>query len=785
MTDHLVSDSPGGDTTDSRSATAPLPLLQGEWAVWSTAMIRGAGFPAGAVDRLADEKLAELADRCRPAITDEFRDRWAIATERSSRELGDVARSSAFRLAVGWQNRRFLQTAVEPLLRQLDSGAPSTAKRRERELAVATYWQRYCWKNDSIGFFGPTAWATIDPDRPASTMSCGPGLTDRGTVYLERWPVVALARKLESDFDLRPWLRPRRSPLLRIDGGQSLDDLDRAVLAAADGTVTAKDLARRLCASSAVAVDTENAVFERLTELHRRRRLIWRLELASSLAAEDELLELLRNIDDPEIRAATVEQAEQLVEARWRVQRVWDDPQRLDAELTHLEQTFVELTGLPASRHEGQTYGGRTLAFLDCRRDVSLQFGADFVAALTPLAPVLDSLRWLTWRIRELLSPQVWDAYRAARQQRQTPAGEGVDVATLWTHCLARFGSKLNDVVLDAVAEFHRRWAAVLAYAEDQNRVSYSSRELETRVKEQFDAPGSGWDQARMSCPDVMLAAAGVDDVRQGRFTLVLGEVHAAMNSLDYASLLRSHRNPGDLQANLDATFPGPRLLPVLPAESRPPFTARSHPALLRDDDHRMVLVPHTPLPRVGSVTLAADATAHDRGGQILITTREGTEFDVFDLFAEIMKSLLLKNFDLLPFGRHRPRVNIDDMVLTREAWSVPASELDFARLKDAPERYVRARDWARDRGLPRYVFVKSPSETKPIYVDFASPVFVDMLASCVRRAVRKSADGDLPALKFVEMMPGPGQTWLTGPDGETYTSEFRLAMYDLRTVPR
>jgi hypothetical protein len=29
---------------------------------------------------------------------------------------------------------------------------------RRREEVIASYWQRYCSKNDTIGFFGPLGW---------------------------------------------------------------------------------------------------------------------------------------------------------------------------------------------------------------------------------------------------------------------------------------------------------------------------------------------------------------------------------------------------------------------------------------------------------------------------------------------------------------------------------------------------------------------------------------------------------------------------------------------------
>jgi hypothetical protein len=765
-------------------------LPDSEWALWPTAMVRGAGFPAHLVQRLADEELAALADRAADgrdsSAVEEYRISWQTAAERFGQELGEVARSDGFQLAVGWQNRRFLDTAVEPLLRQLENGKPGNSKRRTREQAVATYWQRYCLKNESIGFFGPTAWATLGTDPSTVTVAPGASLTDRATVYLERWPVDVLARKLATDFDLRPWLRPRRSPLLRIvaEGAQlaggtvvPADSATLALLRVADGTVTARDIARRLIADPDSPLAAEREVFDRLGELRSRRWLIWRLELPTSLTAEEDLLALVDSIDDDAIRHAAGGQVRCLVEGRARLQRIWDRPRELRAELSRLEEAFAALTGVPGTRNDGQAYGGRTLAYLECRRDVSVRLGTAFIDALRPLSPVLDSIRWLTWRIREEIEPQVAAAYRAARDVIGAEAD--VDVATLWVRCALLIGKGLNGAVRDAIAEFHTRWAEVLQYGQDETQVSRTVAELETRIKEHFDAPSSGWSQARLACPDVMVAADGPDALAAGRFTVVLGEVHAALNSLDYISMVPNHPDAAALTASLNATFPGPRLMPVLPTESRPKFTVRSHPALIRDADQRLALMPHTPLPHSGTVRSAADVMVRERDSRLLVVTPDGTEFDVLDLFAEAMKAIMLEHFDLFPIDRHRPRVTVDGAVLAREGWRVPLSDLGFAHATDAAERFAAARAWARAKGLPRYAFVKSPVETKPFYVDFASPVYVELLASCVRRTARESAPESEPTLKIVEMLPGPHQTWLTDKNGDRYTSELRFAAYD------
>jgi hypothetical protein len=72
-------------------------------------------------------------------------------------------------------------------------------------------------------------------------------------------------------------------------------------------------------------------------------------------------------------------------------------------------------------------------------------------------------------------------------------------------------------------------------------------------------------------------------------------------------------------------------------------------------------------------------------------------------------------------------------------------------------------------------VFVVSPTEPRPFYVDFDSPVYVTIFAKAVRRLARQDPDA---RLRISEMLPNPEQTWLTDDQGERYTSELRLVAF-------
>jgi len=127
--------------------------------------------------------------------------------------------------------------------------------------------------------------------------------------------------------------------------------------------------------------------------------------------------------------------------------------------------------------------------------------------------------------------------------------------------------------------------------------------------------------------------------------------------------------------------------------------------------------------------------------------------------------------------GPHMPRVTIDRVVVQREQWSYGAAELQFVQKEEECDRFLEARRWMREQGLPRYIFVSAHIEDKPFYVDLESPVYVEILLKLVRR-VLASDKPDTPIV-ITEMLPNPEQLWLPDKDNRKYSSELRMAFVD------
>jgi hypothetical protein len=615
--------------------------LAGGWALQRDFAVRSAGFPVSGLE------VFGLGDE----------------TER----LRSVARQPRFREAVTWQNPAALVNAVV----NVAENAPTKPSRaRGREEIVASYWQRYCAKNDTIGFFGPLAWGQIADDGPALRSRAG-SLVGERAVHLEAWPVQALAEVLD--------------PRLKIAAGPLAEhDLRIALEQHPDGAVRERGLA---------ALD--------------------RLE-----AARD---------------AVTSARPERLLEA-----------------LAELDAVFVELTGREPVRNAGRAYGARTLCYLDCMRDLDVTIGPGLLGEIGPALEVLfEAGSWYCGQVNEIARRVI---------ERALPAnGRGPFLPVLLQ--TLRTIMQLPPELADEVAELQRRFAKVLA---DPDPTTLGERAAAT-----FSDRLPAWRHAAFHSIDLQVAARDEADVVAGEWLAVVGDIHLGNNPLMQGVFAHRHPDPPTL-LRLQHNAIGGRF-PVL----MPPFApgmgvdARGVP-LLPDDAILIAAMPDTRAPGRQRTWLPDELLVDgtdlvDRGGSFRLPLLE-----VFWLPIYIASA---RTFDPQPEQDHAPRLAIGHTVLAREAWNVPAT--------DVPPRGQDIAAFARDLGIPRHVFVKSPLERKPMYLDTDSPVLARILCRHARHAAAESSQHPI---RFTEMLPLPEQTWLSDTDGNRYVSELRLVALDRRT---
>jgi len=91
-------------------------------------------------------------------------------------------------------------------------------------------------------------------------------------------------------------------------------------------------------------------------------------------------------------------------------------------------------------------------------------------------------------------------------------------------------------------------------------------------------------------------------------------------------------------------------------------------------------------------------------------------------------------------------------------------------------QQFLDIRAWGKANDMPRRVFVKSPAERKPWFLDFDSPMLTGTFASLMKKL---SPDA---SVRLTEMLPDLDNLWLVDRDGQRFTGELRLLA---RAVPQ
>jgi len=693
------------------------------------------------------------------------------AREHTANVIREVAANSRFREAVLWQNRGALQRGVNWLLAHPNENTNKRA--RQNQHLVASYLQRYCVKNDNIGFFGPVGWGlfTTTPDEVVARP--GPELLDKRTVYFEHWTIDAIAQLLAVDPDVRPFLRPRRVPTVRLEGTtvwyptartRQLPPAFARILALADATLTARQIATTVLEEPELGITDEAEAFEMLSELARKQFVTWRVWFPHVKAWPDgNRLALLEEVDERAGRRALAV-LDTLEARRVAITAAAGDPAALDVALGELETTFEQLTSREATRKSGETYAARTLVYEDCRRDLHLELGVRFRERVGPtVSLLLQAARWYTHRIGSL--------YRDALSMAFDTASNGaasVDYLTFWTHAKAHFpeDKRPSQHVEQAAAELRERWGTLIAIDETTQRIDLSAATLAAPAHDVFAAPHPGWPSARYHSPDIMIAARSIDEIVSGAATFVLGELHPSVCTIHHLAQKESDDRSAMIRAR-ETDFPSPIPAMVYAKENA---TRADHMWVSRQDIDIELGATRSWRPRT-NVLAVGSLIVERRGHQLVVADRDGgRSFEIIEFFGSFLNAAIANDFDLFTFTNHLPRVTVDDVVIARERWRVEPTTLEFASCEAPAQQFVLARTWARSLGLPRWVFVKIPEEPKPIYVDFDSPLFVDMLAKLVRKASRMSV---------TEMLPTPEHAWLPDADGGGYTCELRIVCVD------
>ncbi len=796
-------------------AAHQLPVAGGEFAIWRTSSLRGAGMPVDWIEVLADtglwdrttgmlaaepvptgripgrptpeEKAARAA--LRKAAQDREKAYRALFEEAMLRQavtVQEFARRPLVREAIAWQNPSFARNALDSFCRAEGPGARNS-RWRQREKTIVGYLQRYCTKNDTIGFFGPVGWAEWDESPVPLRVEPGGGLLADRTVYWESWGIDLLGEALMERYGLRRHVAPRLNPSVHVDGDTVhrpyrrplvLDAAPAAVLRACDGTAGAAEIAEELCWLGAPGLTGEADVVAALEKLVRQQVITWDLDVPLGKDPAAGLRELLERMPRGPGRSGALEELERVEALRGAVAGAAGDPAGVLSALSALDEDFTARTGQVAQRRAGETGAGRTLVFEDSRREATARLGAGLLEDIGPaLDLVLRSARWFTGAVAREYRSELDGLFDGVVRDS---GRDRVPLSTLTFLLGPRLVGDGGKPLDDLAADLRTRWDRVLGRPQGRSRWQLDSAELAAAVEAEFGCEAPGWTAARYHSPDLLVAAPDAGSVEPGSTLVVLGELHTALNTLEGRLFVEQHADPASMWDRVRADDVLPRVVPMLPKSWRA-VSPRTYPPLT------MLLPEYTYWSpgqdsggAPGEVLPAAGLVVHREDGRLLVTGPGGFRADLIEVLGELISMVAVTRFGIMPVRDHTPRVVVDRLVLSRESWRPRAAELLTPPKCDEATEYLETVRWLRENGVSRRFFLVAPVEEKPTFVDTRSPMLVLLLARTVRRTVEQF--GQDARITLSEMLPDSDACWLRDDEGRRYVSELRVVAVDRRT---
>jgi Lantibiotic dehydratase, N terminus len=735
------------------------------------------------------------------AASESFRTAYSEVMAETSRAVVERFRDQRLRNVLLISNHN----SYEILSSFVDHGIkPGAQELRRRDRAkidtLVMYLQRICAKNDTTSRFGPFTLGRMDWDAPPIAWECE--VSPQATAFYSHWAAEEIAAAISLLHRNALWMRPRRRTGAFLEGTklqvlrlefdptfigeakrgieirqpEEIDQSDARILLMCTGRHSIYEIFGIWKQRSGEQWDQFADRVDRLSAAHALT-----LDLEVPVGIPDPIARILEDLPD------TVELSNLRNELSSTARALAEFPdaglERRNQLFQSLDDQFARLTGKTSARGLGKTYADRSLISEECHRALrGLTIGGALVAAIEKdLAPVYDL--FLLGPRRRLRAEQSLLAKWWCTRYRPDDAISPI-----------RF---LEDFVADspqleedytsidhAIEELNERVSADLLPDEciAEPTVEISAQRLSEVLQHHSE-------RAPAVCnADLMFIAESADSLARGSFQVLIGECHAVRELL-------SHGPMGSFLQNFDPTFSeqvAAHYRSLLRSDEVVADVIRAH----TDKTLAQVALPGFDLEVQGLSPKNRDDVLALYDLQV-VSTESGLRLYAPKIgrFVRLMGPPLgtfqLKRNPFNVFGwprhytgppiktetlAHAPRLVLGRVVLQREQWRFPAEEFSkpiaygSARFDDIPGgEFIRAKSVQRKFGLPRRVFVKLPTEAKPVYLDFDAPLLVRQVTRLARHAPGN--------IELTEMLPGPMDLWLPGRDGPV-TCELRVGLF-------
>lgn len=619
---------------------------------------------------------------------------------------------------------------------------------RQRELSWVSYLQRLATKNETISFFGPSVWGEFDLQEPAAAaIELSQPRIDKRSVYVERWVCEAIGRRFADD--------PQTAPLLHLRLADDLMVQDGRAILLKSGTSFA------LSPEELEILEDCRTFLRRRLEASGVESLLERGLLVQKVQIPPDplpFLALQREVDSwPEHPQRTLWQSRLAELDRHRNELELADGLNERRSAMAKVRAFLEMLNINDFNDSQRLYSSRLPVNEDCRLGVNkLVLGKPFVERL-----LNDAAPWFDlWRdIAGLYATRLHQSMKASWMEI---GGKPVPVP-LFLPSILKAWKGLSELE----SEIQKAWGEQLGDRHSESIVTLTEedtgflrRKFEFRRMKAFDN----------MAPDLQIVAADEEALRDGRWTLLIAEIHPDWTPWEKCFFLWC---PDPEKFRNDYASEGGQGTAIILGNSLPYFGTAHTSFSIYPHAQRWSFVGGAAIDGMKSVR-SAEAFVTVTDDDVVI---EDADRKTLGSFLHTWQTAAnTHRLDLQGGADHSPRLQVGRVVVQRESWKIrPDAALLGAAKTGGEAAFAAWRKLRADHGLPESVYLRGSTserfsldkDVKPIYFDFRNPLLAEVASKAVVRFEK---------LCITEMLPSVEGCWLHSEEGH-YSCEFRTVV--------
>lgn len=641
----------------------------------------------------------------------------------------------------------------------------------QKEKTLSKYLQRFCTKNETSSFFGPTYFSSLCPDEKTDyQFGQGQRLSKR-EVFVPHWVAREMAKNIIKDeklqlyhrLQLHKYVVLQPGKIKRMDNLQEnkIDLMEEKVLKVAKRHGTIMDIINQFKSDQIDMPESQalNLVYKLIEE----KMIQYDLEIASNLFHPLPVLrERILTGYPKDLTVNYIQWCDEMEEVRKKL-RDADFHGRIELQ-GQINQLYHRLD--PVRRKRGRFYTDRHLFFEDTERNFEhLKLGKEIWSILdTDLKLVLNMYSIY----RSMVRKKNYIGFKNWFQETFTST-EKVHIFDVMQKLILDEGylkmdnlQGIQELELNLMEFIKKHKELVPAEYQLGGKVEISRLEVQKLV-DQYSKYID--DNLAVSSVDYLISAKDIQAISEGDLELVIGELHPGTGALGIYSYFFSdiENLKTEILDILKKFYPDYQFVRGVKEHKNKTACMTRLPIKELEITGRSI---QEDCLRIGDLYLSMD------DDELRLIGPDGQKIKLFShVKIPVLDLHCLGAFGELKFEseiKHTPRIQLGKIILQRASWELDKNELFQIEGQkynhSSVDIYIQLLRAKEKFKLPNYLYYKGQNQRKPIFLDFDNYFLVEVLYSdCLEDEI----------FKMSEMLPDLEHLWIKDERGN-YTSEFR-----------